>query len=123
MTPLSFYRAVDQGGRTAGASPHALVAILFEECLEGIAVLEAAYQRGRPAHAENARVHGILHALEASLDHRTGGETAALMARVYREARRCLTEGASRIDPLWCDRARATLEPVADAWTQIAQAA
>lgn len=123
MTPLSVYRAVDHGARTAGASPHALVAILFEECLEGIAILELNYRRGRHARAENARIHGIIYALEASLDHSGGGETAALMARVYCEARRCLTEAASRIDPLWCKRARATLEPIADAWAHIAQAA
>ncbi len=74
-------------------------------------------------HEAQARAFGILHALEASLDHRAGGTTAALMAQVYREARRCLTRAAEEIDPFWCKQARATVEPIAEAWGAIAQAA
>lgn len=123
MRAASLYRSVDHASRVESASPHGLVAILFDECLTGIATLEAAYGRGLRAHETNARVQGILHALEASLDHANGGETAALMARVYREVRRCLSQAAADIDPLWCKRARETIAPIAEAWCHIAQAA
>lgn len=123
MRGAAVYRQVDQTSRVEGASPHGLVAILMAEAVEQMATLEAAYGRGQRAHAAQARAQGILHALEASLDFRAGGETAVLMARVYREARRCLTRAADEIDPFWCKQARATLDPVADAWAQIGQAA
>lgn len=123
MRGAAAYARIDQFSRVEGATPHGLVAILLEEAAGHIATLEAAYARGLRAHAAQARAQGILHALEASLDFRAGGETAVLMARVYREARRCLSRAADEIDPFWCKQARATLDPIADAWAQIAQAA
>lgn len=123
MRAAERYRQVDQSTRIEGASPHGLVTILLEEAVVQIGAIEAAYGRGQRAHQAQARVQGILHALEASLDHARGGDTALLMARVYREARRCLTRAAEDGDPLMCRRARETLDPIADAWTQIAQAA
>jgi flagellar secretion chaperone FliS len=123
MRGAAAYRQVDQTSRVEGASPHGLVGILMNEAAEQMAALEAAYTRGQRAHHAQARVQGILHALEASLDFRAGGETAVLMARVYREARRCLTRAAEEIDPFWCKQARATLDPVAEAWAQIGQTA
>jgi flagellar secretion chaperone FliS len=119
MRGAAAYKQVDQVSRVEGASPHGLVSILMTEAAEQMAMIEAAYTRGQRAYAAQARVQGILHALEASLDHRRGGETAALMARVYREARRCLSKAAEEIDPLWCKQARETLDPIAEAWVQI----
>jgi flagellar secretion chaperone FliS len=123
MRGAAAYRQVDETSRVEGASAHGLVAILINEAVEQMAALEAAYARGLRAHHAHARVQGILHALEASLDFRAGGETAVLMARVYREARRCLTRAAEEIDPFWCKQARATLDPIAEAWAQIGQTA
>jgi flagellar biosynthetic protein FliS len=123
MNAASVYRQIDQSSRVATASPHALVGILLNEALDQIDTLSAALARGRRAHEAMARAHSILHALEASLDHRSGGTTAKLMAQVYRETRRCLTRAAEEIDPIWCKQARATLDPIADAWGQIAHAA
>ena len=123
MNAAAIYRQVDQASRVEGASPHALVAILLEEAIGQIGAIEAAYGRGQRAHQAQARVQGILHALEASLDYVRGGNTAVLMARVYREARRCLTRAAEEIDPFWCKQARATIDPIVEAWAAIAQAA
>lgn len=113
------YRNVEQSSRVASASPHALVAILLGEALEQIDVMQAALSRGQRGHESKARAIGILHALEASLDHRAGGPTAGLMAQVYREARRCLGHATDELDPKWCKQARATIAPIADAWDQI----
>jgi flagellar secretion chaperone FliS len=123
MKAAAAYRDIDLSSRVAGASPHGLVAVLMEEAITGMGAIEAACRRGQPSHSTHARVMGILHALEASLDYASGGETAWLMARVYREARRCLSRAAEEIDPIWCKQARETLAPVAEAWAQIAQAA
>ena len=123
MSAAAAYRQIDQVSRIEAASPHALVAILLEEMLDQIAVMQATLARGRRAHEAQARAQGIVHALEASLDHRNGGTTAALMAQVYRETRRCLVRAAEEIDPFWCKQARLTIEPIAEAWGKIAHAA
>jgi flagellar secretion chaperone FliS len=123
MNAAAVYRQIDQSSRVEAASAHGLVAILLGEALDQIDAMDAVLGRGRQAHGAMARVHGILHALEASLDHRVGGTTAALMGQVYRETRRCLAKAADEVDPFWCKQARLTLEPIAEAWGQIAQAA
>jgi flagellar secretion chaperone FliS len=117
------YRAVDQASRVEGASPHALVVILFEEALDQIDIIAAGLTRGRRPDEAQVRAHAILHALEAGLDHRAAGPMAALLATVYRETRRCIQRAADQTDPFWCKRARETMEPVASAWRDIAQAA
>lgn len=120
MNAAAAYRQIDQTSRVASATPHALVSILLGEALDQIDNLNASLARGRRAPETMARAQSILHALEASLDHRTGGTTAKLMAQVYRETRRCLTQAAEEINPFWCKQARATLHPIAEAWAQIA---
>jgi flagellar secretion chaperone FliS len=122
VSGAAFYRHVDVSSRVEGASPHRLVALLLDEALEQMAVIATAYQRGHAAHAAHARAQAILHALESDLDYRRGGETASLMARVYRETRRCLSQAAENDDPFWCKQAGATLSPIAEAWTQIGTA-
>lgn len=123
VNAAAVYRQVDQSSRVEAASAHGLVGILLDEALDQIDAMGAALGRGRAAHCALARAQGILHALEASLDHRAGGTTAALMRQVYRETRRCLNKAAAEIDPFWCKQARLTVEPIAEAWGQIAQAA
>lgn len=120
MNAAAAYRQVDQSSRVEAASAHGLVNILLGEALDQIDAMASALSRGKRAHEAQARSMGILHALEASLDHRSGGTTAVLMAQVYRETRRCLSRAAEEIDPFWCKQARSTLEPIADAWGQIA---
>lgn len=119
MKAAAHYREIEQSSRVAAATPHALVAILFHEALEQIDVMQTALSRGRRSHEAQARAMSILHALEASLDQRSGGTTASLMAEVYRETRRCLCRAAEEIDPNWCKKAKSTIAPVAEAWGQI----
>jgi flagellar secretion chaperone FliS len=119
MNAAAAYRRIDQTSRVEGASPHALVSILLDEVLDQIDAIAAAFARGQRPHVAQARAQSILHALEASLDHRSGGTTSSLMAQVYRETRRCLLVAAEEIDPFWCKQARQTVEPIAQAWGQI----
>jgi flagellar secretion chaperone FliS len=123
MNAAAAYRQIDQSSRVAAASPHALVAILLNELLDQIAVMQATLGRGRRPHEPQARALGILHALDASLNYQGGGTTAVLMAKVYGETRRCLIQASEQIDPFWCKQARMTIEPIVEAWGAIAQAA
>jgi flagellin-specific chaperone FliS len=123
MNAAAVYRQVEQSSRVEAASAHELVMILLGEALDQIDAMASSLSRGKRAHEAQARAQGILHALEFSLDHRSGGTTAKLMAQVYREARRCLAKAAEEVDPFWCKQARLTVVPIAEAWGQIAQAA
>lgn len=115
------YRNVDMSSRLEGASPHRLVAILFEELLRTIETAQAADRQGdRGKRAERqARALSILHALEASLDFEMGGEIAISLSSIYREARRLISVGGRESQPAMIEQARAMLADIASAWDDI----
>lgn len=115
------YRNVDMSSRLEGASPHGLVAILFEELIRAIETSQAADRRGdRGKRAERqARALSILHALEASLDFDNGGEIATSLSSIYREARRLISVGARHGQPAMVEQARTMLADLASAWESI----
>jgi flagellar protein FliS len=115
------YRNIDMSSRLEGASPHRLVAILFEELIRAIETAQAADRQGdRGKRAERqARALSILHALEASLDFEKGGEIAASLSSIYREARRLISLGARDAQPALVEQARAMLADIASAWESI----
>ena len=115
------YRNIDMSSRLEGASPHRLVAILFEELLRAIETAQAADRQGdRGKRAERqARALSILHALEASLDFEKGGEIATSLSSIYREARRLISAGARDAQPAMVEQARAMLADIAGAWDNI----
>jgi flagellar secretion chaperone FliS len=113
------------GARVEAASPHELVAVLFEELLKHLDTLAAGLSANgtmtRVAALERkARVATILHGLEASLDFNQGGEISRGLASIYREARRLVTEGTVGHDPKPIILAREMVAQIADAWAQIA---
>jgi flagellar protein FliS len=116
------YQNVDLTSRIEGASPHALVAILFEELLKSLDALQVAWarkdftQRG----ARQQRALSILHGLEASLDVENGGNVAASLAAIYAEARRLVIAAGKQNDPSSITRAREMLAEIATAWQAIA---
>jgi flagellar protein FliS len=65
------YRDIDVGSRVEGASPHRLIAILFDEIDTSFDAMTAALERGDRGRAMTAqsRALSILHGLETSLDH------------------------------------------------------
>lgn len=116
------YRDVALASRLDGASPHRLIAILYEEFDTALATMIAAARAGDQGRllAGRARALTILGGLEAGLDRDKGGEIAGGLAAVYREARRRLRDGANANDPQWIEQARAMIAEIADAWRQIA---
>lgn len=115
------YRNVDVMTRIEGASPHGLVAILYEEALTRMASLKAALLGGDIARRgeSQARVLAILAALDAGLDHDKGGEIAGLLAQVYAEAHRLIVAAVQAGDAAPVDQARAIIADIASAWDQI----
>ncbi|QUT08422.1 flagellar protein FliS [Sphingobium phenoxybenzoativorans] len=112
------YAAVHAGSRIEGASPHALVKILFDELMFAMDAAVVADRQGDSAKSaeKSARALTILHALESSLDFDQGGEIAVGLAHIYREARRLLIAGSQEE----VTRARGMIAEIAEAWAQIA---
>lgn len=116
------YQNVDLSSRIEGASPHGLVAILFDELLKSLDAMAAAMaardygQRG----TRQARVLSILHGLESSLDLDGGGDIALSLLGIYREARRLVLGAGRDNDADQLARARAMLAEIASAWETIA---
>ena len=115
------YRTIDVSSRIEGASPHRLVAILFEELIKAIETAQAAHRQGDMGkRAERqARALSILHALEASLDFERGGEIANSLASIYRESRRLIALGGRDNRPELVEQAHAMLADIAGAWETI----
>lgn len=115
------YRDVDVAARVQGASPHGLIMIMFEELLKSLDTLRAAERTGDGLRhgAVQARAVSILHGLETGLDYEKGGEIAANLGRIYREARRLLTTPAGPDRQSALDSARTMLGDIAGAWASI----
>lgn len=115
------YAAVHSGSRTEGATPHALVRILFDELLLALESAALAERNGdrMMASDKQARAMSILFALESSLDFDKGGDISVGLAQIYREARRLLLVGAKErsADPV--HQAHAIVAEIAEAWNQI----
>lgn len=119
------YRDIEMTSRIDGASPHRLIAILFEELLRAIDAAKVAMERqdqGRLADKQ-ARALSILQALEASLDVEKGGEIATNLSAIYREGRRLLTTGTREKRPELIAQARTMLADIASAWDSIGESA
>jgi len=115
------YRNIENASRVDGASPHKLIAILFEELLRAVEATRVAMERGDIARQADrqARALSILQALDASLDMERGGEVAVNLSRIYREGRRLIAAGAREKRPDMITRARDMLAEIASAWDNI----
>ena len=93
------YRAIDVSSKIEGASPHRLVAILYEELILALAGTQSAIRRGDPVrqHAAEARALAIVKSLEGSLDHRAGGEWRVEHPRVRWDILDAVREAAAAV--------------------------
>ncbi len=115
------YKSLELASRVEGASPHALVGILYDELLRSLDVLGAALRQGRDIAREPsaARARSILTALSASLDFDQGGGVAQTLAGVYRAMTLTLSEaitsgGAAKLSAL-----RDGVETISESWKRL----
>jgi len=115
------YRTVDVTSKVEGASPHRLVAILYEELILAMAGLKQAIRRGDAVRRNDAaaRATALLQSLEGSLDFDKGGDIARALSAVYGEARRLVGLGRSGDDADAIGRAQAMVAEIAEAWNAI----
>jgi flagellar secretion chaperone FliS len=105
------------------ASPHKLVAMLFDGYFESIARAGAALaagdieQKGREI---GRAVRIVEEGLKASLDLRAGGALAGDLAALYAYVTQRLTQANLKNDAAALDECRALMKPLHEAWQSIA---
>lgn len=115
------YRNIENTARLEGASPHKLIAILFEELLRAVDATKLAMERSDISRQADRQAHAlsILQALDASLDKVRGGEIAGNLSKIYREASRLIATGTREKRADLLVRARDMLGEIASAWDNI----
>jgi flagellin-specific chaperone FliS len=103
------------------ATPGGLVVILLDELMDCLDGMSGAIATGCELRRDKVRGRGeaILFSLEASLDGSVGSLSEKLW-RIYTEVRRLMLSAVAENDPDRCILARALVEPIAEAWREIA---
>ncbi|WP_298689912.1 flagellar protein FliS [uncultured Sphingomonas sp.] len=118
------YATIDLGSKVEGASPHRLIAILYDELLKTMDALTVGLAANGTLSQEGAikrrgRASSILLGLEGSLDHAQGGDLARGLAAVYREARRLIDLSVAQHNPKPIIQAREMIVEISEAWARI----
>ncbi len=118
------YNTIDLASRVEGASPHRLIAVLYDELIKALDTLAVGLSANGTltrsgAIQRKSRANAILLSLEGCLDHAQGGELARGLTAIYREARRLVDEGALGHDPMPIIQAREMITEISDAWARI----
>ena len=115
------YTTIDLSSRIEGATPHQLVAILFDELLKALEAMEAAAARRDTARVATcqSRALSVLFGLESSLDMERGGEIAQSLSSIYKEARRLTVQAGRDCDANAIAKARGMIGEIVSAWSVI----
>ena len=116
------YEAMSYSSRIEGASPHELVTILYEELVLALTLLAFSMraQDSLKTNAQFGRASGIIHALEAGLDHDLGGTLAESLSAIYRSARTELMVARETNNPDRVERLAQAFTDMNDSWKKIA---
>ena len=116
------YEQLDRVSRTEGATPHALVLMLYDELLASLDVMSRATTAtdGSLRMRHHERTVSILHALETGLDLANGGDVASVLAGIYARMRHCLTFVRNG-DPEKLREVREGVFSLKTAWEQVAR--
>ena len=116
------YRALDLGMRIECASPHELVAMLFEGLSDALATAERALTTGRAALRVKSvmRALAILDALDTSLDFTRGRTVATALTAVYAQVRALVVAGNVETRPELISAAAQQIAALDAAWAEIA---
>lgn len=115
------YRALSIASRIEAASPHELVAILYEELLRSLDVTRTALAQGKADACRSARERSssILLALEASLDFERGGELARNLGQIYRSMQKEIAASVQAGDAASLEIVRSSVADLLSAWARI----
>ena len=107
----------------SGATPHQLVALLFDGFIESLALARGAMRSGRVADkglAIGRAVRIVEEGLRAGLDHQAGGTLARDLDDLYSYLCVRLTLANIKNDEAMLDECQRLLQPLREAWASIA---
>ncbi len=120
--PGGLYQQVSVESQLSGASPHHLVAMLFEGWMEAVAQARGAMRSGNSVvkgHAIGRAVRIVDEGLRAGLDLRAGGSLAQDLHELYGYLTLRLTLANLRNDEAALDECVRLMRPLQEAWTAI----
>jgi flagellar protein FliS len=119
----SAYKKVGLETSVDSASPHQLVRLLFDALLQSVQAARAALARGDIA-VKGMEISKAVRILEegliAGLNQQDGGDISTNLRGVYGYCVRTLTQANLKNDDARLGEVRGLIEPIADAWKQIA---
>jgi flagellar secretion chaperone FliS len=115
------YQSLELASRVEGASPHALVGILYDELLRALDVLGAGLRQSKDIAQEPSatRARSILMALSGSLDFDQGGGVAQTLAGVYRAMTLTLSEAITTGDAAKLNELRDGVATISESWRRL----
>ena len=116
------YRQVNVETLVHGASPHQLVALLFDELMRNLTSARSALTRGdmtTKGAAIGKCVRVLEEGLKAGLNAQAGGTLAASLRTLYDGIIMRLTLANLRNDDMLLDEAQRLIHPIQDAWQEI----
>jgi flagellar protein FliS len=118
---LNAYRNVGTQSAVDGASPHQLIALLFDGALDRIASAKGAMARGDIATQGSliGKSITIIDNMRASLDHEQGGELSQRLASLYDYMERRLLEASTTGDQSILDEVSGLLREIKSGWDAI----
>ena len=119
----NLYHQVGVETRLSGASPHQMVAMLFEGFMEALAHARGAMrsgQHGAKGVAIGRAVRIVEEGLRAGLDLRAGGSLARDLHELYGYLTMRLTMANLHNDEAALDECQRLVQPLRDAWAAIA---
>lgn len=122
-TQARMYSRVGVETSVVDASPHKLVALLFDGFFESIARAKAALAAGQvetKGQEIGRAVRIVEEGLKASLDLKAGGGLATDLGELYVYVTLRLTQANLRNDAAALDECQALMQPLRDAWSAIA---
>lgn len=122
MRPAGLYSQVGAETRVCSATPHQLVALLFEAYMEALAQARGALREGRRADKGQAlgrALRIVEEGLRAGLDLRAGGTLARDLDELYSYLARRLLLANLRDDERLIDECRRLVQPLQEAWASI----
>ena len=122
--PAATYRQIDVAGRTSGQDAHALVDLMYKECVAALRAAAWALEMGQPTVKSErlSRATAVLFALEAGLDFELGGQVSRTLATLYHGLRQQILGASLGRDPAPLRDAADSLEDIAGAWSMVRSA-
>lgn len=122
MQSSQAYDQVSLETRLAGATPHQLIAILFEAAHNALMRAKIYFDKGvvaKRCEMIGKAINIIDNGLRASLDHQKGKEIAADLERLYEYMTRLLLEANTRSDVTKLQEADKLITDLAAVWDEI----